>query len=79
MLPMCKVILKHTTVTGLIKECLRLKNLTVHYCVHKSIGEPAQPSMLSIKSKQYCILKRKWWLIYSRYATSLTELKGSLP
>ena len=79
MLPSCEVIRKHMTVTEVINEFLRLKNVKVHYRVHKSIGEPVQLSMSSIKPSSIVILKRKRPLSYSKYAMSFTELEGSLP
>lgn len=59
MRPSCEVIRKHVAVTEVIKEFLRLKNVKVHYRVHKSTGEPVQLSMPSIKSKQYCHSQKK--------------------
>jgi len=46
-------------VAEVINEFLRLKNVKVHYRVHKSTGEPVQLSMSSIKSKQHCHSQKK--------------------
>jgi len=59
MRPSCEVIRKHVAATQLIKQFLSLKNVIVHYRVHKSTGEPVELSMPSIKSKQHCHSQKK--------------------